>query len=468
MGNVITDEKIPNNVNLSGDRRLQRALEEWQPQFLSWWQDMGPSGFQQQDVYLRTAVSVESDGWAHFDYVKMPDYRWGIFLEPKQEGRVHGFGDFAGQPVWDEVPGEFRNLLRRLIVTQGDTEPASVEQQRLLGQTAPSLYDLRNLFQVNVEEGRHLWAMVYLLQTYFGKDGRGEAEELLARRSGDVDKPRILGAFNEPTSHWLSFFMFTMFTDRDGKYQLAALAESGFDPLARTCRFMLTEEAHHMFVGESGVQRVVKRACELMKAGDVRALGGIDLPTIQKYLNLWYTLSLDLFGGEVSSNAADAFAAGIKGRYKEDRYAEHKLIDSHFAMDVLEGGKVVPKDVPMRNALNEVLRTEYIKDCQRGVDRWNKTIKDEGGDFQLVLPSHKFHRQIGMWSTMCFTPDGALVDRATWDAARDQWLPNAADEVYVKSLMHAVTEPGKMASWIAPPLRGINGLPGEFEYVRLP
>jgi benzoyl-CoA 2,3-dioxygenase component B len=133
MTAVITDEKIPNNVNLAGDRRLQRALEEWQPHFLSWWQDMGPVGFQTKDIYLRTAVSVESDGWAHFDYVKMPDYRWGIFLEPKQEGRIHGFGDFHGQPVWDEVPGEFRNLLRRLIVTQGDTEPASVEQQRHLG-----------------------------------------------------------------------------------------------------------------------------------------------------------------------------------------------------------------------------------------------------------------------------------------------------------------------------------------------
>jgi benzoyl-CoA 2,3-dioxygenase component B len=429
---------------------------------------MGPSGFQQKDVYLRTAVSVESDGWAHFDYVKMPDYRWGIFLEPKQPDRVHGFGDFAGQPVWDEVPGEFRNLLRRLIVTQGDTEPASVEQQRLLGQTAPSLYDLRNLFQVNVEEGRHLWAMVYLLQTYFGRDGREEAEELLARRSGDADKPRILGAFNEPTSHWLSFFMFTMFTDRDGKYQLAALAESGFDPLARTCRFMLTEEAHHMFVGESGVQRVVKRACELMKQGDVRALGGVDLPTIQKYLNLWYTLSLDLFGGEVSSNAADAFAAGIKGRYKEDRYAEHKLIGSHFAMDVLEDGKVVHKDVPMRNALNEVLRTEYIKDCQRGVDRWNKTIKEEGIDFELKLPSNKFHRQIGMWSTLRFTPDGKIIDQTEFDARRGEWLPNDADEVYIKSLMHPVYERGKMANWIAAPNKGINGLPGDFEYVKLP
>ena len=470
MTTIVNDEKIPNNVNLSSDRRLQRALEAWQPGFLQWWQEMGPAGaWNAKDVYLRTAVSVGSEGWAHFDYVKMPDYRWGIFLEPKQEGRVHGFGDFQGQPVWDEVPGEFRNMLRRLIVTQGDTEPASVEQQRLLGETAPSLYDLRNLFQVNVEEGRHLWAMVYLLHTYFGRDGREEADELLARRSGDRDRPRILGAFNEPTSHWLSFFMFTMFTDRDGKYQLAALAESGFDPLARSCRFMLTEEAHHMFVGETGVQRIVKRACELMKQGhgDVRAQGGVDLPTIQKYLNLWYTLSLDLFGGEVSSNAADAFAAGLKGRYKEDKYTEHKLVDSFFAMDVLEGGKVVHKDVPMRNALNEVLRTEYIKDCQRGVDRWNKTIRDEGLDFTLVLPSHKFHRQIGMWAGSHFSPAGQPMTADAWNAQRASWLPTEDDEVYIKSLMRACYEPGKIAGWIAPPAKGINALPGDFQYVKL-
>src|SRR3954451_19086000 len=413
-------EKIPNNVDLHEDRRLQRALESWQPNFLTWWESMGPT-LPTQDVYLRTAVNVGREGWAQFGHVPMRDYRWGIFLAEREKERQVGFGEHKGEPAWQKVPGEYRADLQRLIVIQGDTEPASVEQQRDLGATAPSLYDLRNLFQVNVEEGRHLWAMVYLLHTYFGRDGREEAEELLMRRSGDAYKPRIFGAFNEPTSHWLSFFMFTMFTDRDGKYQPAPPAESGFDPLARTCRFMLTEEAHHMFVGESGVQRVAKRACELMKqdaGGDPRARGGVYLPTVQKYLNLWYSLSLDLFGGEVSSNAADAFAAGLKGRYKEDRYDEHKLVGSHFAMDVLEEGKVVHKDVAMRNALNEVLRTEYIKDCQRGVDRWNKTIRDEGISFELKLPSNKFHRQIGMWSGHHFRPDGEMLDAATWNAEK--------------------------------------------------
>src|SRR6476659_2972531 len=219
----LSDEKIPNNVHLADDKKLQRALEQWQPNFLKWWMEMGPEGFQGNDVYLRTAVSVETDGWAHFDYVKMPDYRWGIFLTPPEQDRTIGFGDHFGKPVYQEVPGEFRNMLRRIIVTQADTEPASVEQQRQLAKTAPSLLDMRNLFQVNVEEGRHLWAMVYLLHAFFGKDGREEADELLRRRAGDPDKPRILGAFNQPCHDWVSFFAFTMFTDRDGKYQLASL-----------------------------------------------------------------------------------------------------------------------------------------------------------------------------------------------------------------------------------------------------
>ncbi len=470
MSNVALNDKIPNNVNLSGDRRLQRALEKWQPQFINWWTEMGPAGFQAKDIYLRTAISVERGGWAHFDHVKMPDYRWGIFMEPQQEGRLHHFGDNMGKPVWQEVPGEFRNMLRRLIVTQGDTEPASVEQQRKLGQTAPSLYDMRNLFQVNVEEGRHLWAMVYLLHTYFGRDGREEAEEMLLRRSGDADKPRILGAFNEPTNHWLSFFMFAMFTDRDGKYQLSALSESGFDPLARTCRFMLTEEAHHLFVGETGIRRVVKRSCELKKQdpnGDVRNQGGIDLPTVQKYLNLWFSLSLDLFGGEISSNAADAFASGIKGRHKEAKYEDHVALHSETPIEVWENGELVKKAVPTRTAMNEILRTEYIADCQRGVDKWNTIIAKEGVNYTLYLPSPRFHRAIGSFSNSQFSPQGQPISANEFANSKSDWLPTDEDEQYVTSLMHPVIEPGKIANWIAAPPKGINGKPFDYEYVRL-
>ena len=151
MSSINYSEKIPNNVNLSEDRTLQRALEHWQPNYLSWWQDMGPDGSQNFDVYLRTAVSVDPQGWAQFGHVKMPDYRWGIFLNAAEQDRKIHFGDHMGENVWNDVPGEYRANLRRIIVTQGDTEPASVEQQRHLGLTAPSMYDLRNLFQINVE-----------------------------------------------------------------------------------------------------------------------------------------------------------------------------------------------------------------------------------------------------------------------------------------------------------------------------
>jgi len=464
MSNIDLEAKIPNNVSLGSDKKLQRALEEWQPNYISWWKDMGPSGFQEKDVWLRTAISVDADGWANFDYVQMPDYRWGIFLADPIADRTIGFGDNIGAPIWDVVPGEHRNTLRRLIVTQGDTEPASVEQQRLLGLTAPSLYDLRNLFQVNVEEGRHLWAMVYLLHSYFGRDGREEAEELLQRRSGNPDKPRILGAFNAPIDNWLDFFMFTMFTDRDGKYQLLALAESGFDPLSRTTRFMLTEEAHHMFVGESGVERVVARTAELVKQdpnGDARAQGGIPLEMIQKHLNLWYTLSLDLFGSEVSSNAASYFAAGLKGRAKESTYEDHKALDGTYRMSLMKDGAVVDDDVPLSNAMNEVLRDEYADDCQRGLDRWNKRLAEADIAFRFALPSKRFHRHIGLYANMPFSPEGRLLAQAEYDKNKDKWIPSEADRDYVRSVMHAVTEPGKIANWIGKPKSGIKGLPFE-------
>jgi benzoyl-CoA 2,3-dioxygenase component B len=463
-------EKIPNNVNLASDRTLQRALEHWQPKFLNWWHEMGPHDFEAADVYLRTAVGVDAQGWASYGAVKMPDYRWGIFLADQVPERTIGFGDNFGQPVWQQVPGELRSQFRRIIVTQGDTEPASVEQQHLLGHTCPSLYDLRNLFQVNVEEGRHLWAMVYLLHAYFGRDGREEAEELLARHSGDADKPRILGTFNEPVQDWLSFFMFTYFTDRDGKFQLKALAESGFDPLSRTCRFMLTEEAHHMFVGETGVGRVVKRSVEVMKEQGtddpqaVRAHGAIDLPTVQRYLNFWFTSSLDLFGSEVSSNAASSFASGIKGRPDETQYEDHVCRDATYQLETPQGAETVS----LRNAMNEVMRNAYVKDCEIGVKRWNLTIQRAGLDFRLALPSQRFRRSIGSWANVPTDPRGNVVAREEYDRRLPEWLPSDADRAFVRSLMQRVVQPGKMAAWIAPPDRGINNLPVDYEYVRLP
>ncbi|MGY6536481.1 MAG: benzoyl-CoA 2,3-epoxidase subunit BoxB [Pararhodobacter sp.] len=476
--NVSYDTLIPNNVGLSNDRRVLKALEKWHPGYINWWNDLIPDNFQKSLVYLRTAVSVDPKGWAKFDYVKMPEYRWGILLAPAVEGRTIPCGQHYGEPAWQEVPGEYRAMLRRLIVIQGDTEPASVEQQRFLGRTAPSLYDMRNLFQVNVEEGRHLWAMVYLLQKYFGADGREEADDLLRRSSGSEEAPRMLGAFNEETPDWLSFFMFTYFTDRDGKMQLESLAQSGFDPLSRTCRFMLTEEAHHMFVGETGVGRTIERTCQVMKENGIddpyeidriRALGVIDLPTIQKKLNLHYTLSLDLFGQEVSTNAANAFNAGIKGRYMEHRLDDdHKLNDATYPVwDLDADGKLIRHEVPALTAINMRLRDDYTRDAAGGVGRWNKIIEKAGVQFEMKLPHEAFNRKIGVFANKLFDPEGTMITGAEYDARVTDWLPTRADGDFIQSLMTPVREPGKFASWIAPPKVGIDNKPGDFEYVKL-
>ena len=462
------DEKIPNNVDLSTNKTLQRALEHWQPRFLDWWKDLGPAVFQNNDVYLRTATSVDREGWATFGMVRMPEYRWGIFLAEQDPNRTIGFGDNMGEPVWQVVPGEHRSTLRRLIVTQGDTEPASVEQQRALGSSAPSLYDLRNLFQVNVEEGRHLWAMVYLLHAYFGRDGREEAEGLLDRHAGDADKPRILSTFNEPINDWLSFYMFAYFTDRDGKFQLKALAESGFDPLARTCQFMLTEEAHHMFVGDTGIGRIVRRSVEVMNElhtddpQKVRAAGAIDLQTIQKYMNFWFSSALDLFGSEISSNAASYFANGLKGRPDESLYDDHRAAGD-YTLETPGGTEIVS----MRNAMNEVTRNAYIRDCENGVKRWNNIIKKAGIDFELRLPSSRFRRTVGAWANVPTDPAGSRITPEAFAAELPNWIPTPDDQTFVSSVMQPVMEPSKVAGWIAPPDRGINNLPADYEYVHV-
>jgi benzoyl-CoA 2,3-dioxygenase component B len=473
MANINYDERIPNNVDLSTNKTLQRALEHWQPRFLDWWKDLGPAVFQSNDVYLRTATSVDREGWATFGMVKMPEYRWGIFLADQDPNRTIGFGDNIGAPVWQVVPGEHRSTLRRLIVTQGDTEPASVEQQRALGMSAPSLYDLRNLFQVNVEEGRHLWAMVYLLHAYFGRDGREEAEGLLERHSGDADKPRILTTFNEPINDWLSFYMFAYFTDRDGKFQLKALAESGFDPLARTCQFMLTEEAHHMFVGDTGIGRVVRRTAEVMnelKTDDpvkIRAAGAIDLFMIQKYMNFWFSSALDLFGADVSSNAASYFATGLKGRPDESLYDDH-VAGGEYTLELPDGnGGVRTETISMRNAMNEVMRVAYIRDCENGVRRWNKILEKAGIQHELRLPSARFRRTVGSWANVPTDPAGNPISPEAFAAGLPHWIPTPEDQAFVASMMKPVLEPGKVASWIAPPDRGINNMPVDYEYVRV-
>ncbi|MEM1162794.1 MAG: benzoyl-CoA 2,3-epoxidase subunit BoxB, partial [Pseudomonadota bacterium] len=291
------------------------------------------------------------------------------------------------------------------------------------------------------------------------------------------EAPRMLGAFNESTPDWLSFFMFTYFTDRDGKMQLESLAQSGFDPLSRTTRFMLTEEAHHMFVGETGVGRIIQRTCDVMKEhciedpydiAGVRRHGVIDLPTIQKKANMHYSLSLDLFGSEVSTNAANAFNSGIKGRFQETKIEDdHQLNGATYPVSQVVDGQIQSVDMPALSAVNMRLRDDYVRDASGGVKRWNMVIKRAGIDFEIKLPHEGFHRNIGTFGGIPVDPEGTIIDQATWDAKRDDWLPSQADADYIEGLMEPCWEAGQYANWIAPPRVGIDNKPGDFEYVKL-
>ena len=382
-------ERIPNNVNLAEDRRLQRALESWQPAFLHWWGEMGPT-LPTHDVYLRTAVAVGREGWANFNRVKVPEYRWGIFLAERDPDRQIAFGQHKGEPAWQQVPGEHRSSLQRLIVVQGDTAglgraAAAARPDRAQPvRPAEPVPGQRRGRPPPVGDGV---PAARLLRPA----GRDEAEALLLRNSGSEDSPRILGAFNEETPDWLSFFMFTYFTDRDGKYQLGTLKESAFDPLSRTCEFMLKEEAHHMFVGTTGVDRVVERTAVLMRehdTDDVAPLGGIPLAVIQKYLNFHYSVSLDLFGGETSTNVANYFTAGLKGRWQEERRKDdHVLTGEVTAVEQIDGGRIVAAELPALTALNQDLRTQYIADCQTGITRWNRILASKRGHRARAAPA---------------------------------------------------------------------------------
>jgi benzoyl-CoA 2,3-dioxygenase component B len=232
-----------------------------------------------------------------------------------------------------------------------------------------------------------------------------------------------------------------------------------------------------MFVGETGIGRVVQRTCEAMKAAGiedpndiekVRKLGVIDLPTIQKKLNLHYTLSLDLFGSEVSTNAANAFNAGLKGRFRETAIQDdHKLENDVYPVLKFVNGEIKLVDEPALTALNMRLRDDYTHDCAKGIERFNKIIERTGVSFRLALPHVAFHRDIGEFKDVHATPKGVLIDDATWAKQKDNWLPSAADGDFITSLMQPVAEPGQFASWISPPKVGIDNRPGNFEYVKM-
>src|SRR3990170_2745136 len=394
---------IPNNVGLAQKPELRRSLEWFGIEFRKWWFDCGPAGIRDNEVYLRTPVGVDAGGWAQYGFVPLSQYRWGVFQAPAKPGRLALFGEVAGQPVWQALPRAHRDYVRKLLVTQGDTEP------------------------VSVEEGRHLWAMVHLLLEHIGAEARDDARELLARRSGSADNPRILDAFNNPLLDWLSYFIWCFLADRDGKYQLLSVSESAFDPLARSTQFMLTEEAHHMFIGEDGLRRVIQRTVDLMRehdTDDVAPHGGINLATIQRFFNFWAPRIYDLFGSDESPRAADAFFAGIKGRSHESNYDEHVRLEGMVTVERrAASGEFVAVQVPMKDALNGVMRQTYLHELTMLMSRWNKMLARAGIGPELRLPSQRFNRRFGVYAGGRFSPQGDRVDETVFEASPPQGVP---------------------------------------------
>jgi benzoyl-CoA 2,3-dioxygenase component B len=226
-------------------------------------------------------------------------------------------------------------------------------------------------------------------------------------------------------------------------------------------------------VGESGVSRVIQLTCEMMREHNVedpakvRALGVIDLETIQRYLNFHFSVTIDLFGADQSSNAANFYSAGLKGRFEETKLNDdHQLKNDSYKILELQGDRLVEKEVPALTSLNERLRDDYIRDSIAGIERWNRVIEKRGIPFRLKAPHKAFNRKIGTFAGVKVSPDGRVVSEAQWQANVRNWLPSDEDRAFVASLMGRVVEPGKFAHWIAPPAVGINRQPVDFEYVR--
>jgi benzoyl-CoA 2,3-dioxygenase component B len=219
------------------------------------------------------------------------------------------------------------------------------------------------------------------------------------------------------------------------------------------------------------VQRVVERTAAVMQehgTSDTFPHGAIPLNVIQKYLNFQFSVSMDLFGSEQSTNAGNYYSSGLKGRWMETRRKDdHQLLDDTREMNHVEDGAIRTKTVLMLSALNLDLRDEYVADCANGVRRWNQALEDAGLDERLILPHEGFNRRVGVYAGHHVSPSGEVLDDDTWAAQVDGWLPSEDDRRAVAALMVPQYEYGKFAGWIAPPQTGINDQPVEFDYVHL-
>ena len=333
-----------------------------------------------------------------YDLSLLGGYKFEAKLDELHSSEIE-FGDFKGQPKWQrvgQIPNQtIRDALLNLIVYQGDTEFASVEQQKNLLETAPTDYDRQALIRVNSDEMRHGWQMCYLLATYFGDSGKLEAQKLLERRAGQGN--RLLGSFNEPVNNWLDFFTYTQFVDRDGKFQLTMLSHSAFAPLAKSVTAMLKEEFFHMFTGNTGLTRIVKA-------------GKIPTPVIQRYFNKWISTSYDLFGTDRSSSAQWAYVWGLKGRYDEHEN----------------------KGEANKEELNDLARGLYMKESRELVDNLNQFIPENQP--KLTIPDLKFHRSIGRYADQPYSADGRLLSPEEYQKHLAEVLPTDEDERFLNQL----------------------------------
>ena len=330
-----------------------------------------------------------------FDPSWLGDYRFDIKFDWDTAGNSIEFGDFKGMPKWErrmQIPQQnIRDAIISMVSVQGDTEFASVEQQNLLLATAPTEYDKKSALRIMCEEQRHGWQMAYLLCTYFGEQGVREAAKLLERNA--QDGTRILGSFNAPIDHWLDFFCFTHFIDRDGKYQLKMLSTSSFKPLAASMGPMLKEESFHLGTGANGLRRIVKQ-------------GVIPCELLQKYLNKWISTGLDLFGTDDSTSAQWAYVYGVKGRYDER--------ESDIEAD--------------REHLNEASRELYFQELREEMRRISAARKE--GEPELFIPSDKFNRGIGNYAGKNYTIRGEKFEGTDeeYEAYLISVLPTEEDE----------------------------------------
>jgi benzoyl-CoA 2,3-dioxygenase component B len=326
---------------------------------------------------------------------ELKNYKFDVKLGELEVPEIE-FGHYKGQRKWPtimHIPDQrIRDALQNLIIFQGDTEFASVEQQRSLLQNAPSDYDLLSIYRVMAEEMRHGWQMSYLLVAHFGDDGKREAEKLLERRADEHE--RLLGSFNESVENWLDFFAYTQFIDRDGKYQLQMLSTSAFAPLSRSMKPMLKEESFHLGTGNNGLLRIIKAR-------------RIPTDIIQRYLNKWVSTAFDLFGTDQSSSAQWAYVWGLKGRFDERTNAQ-------------------PAE---ERKLNEHARELYRQEVSGLIERLNLHIPDD--QQKLTIPSEKFNRRIGIWKGQTFTIDGEPIEREKYKEYVASVTPTAQDRAFL-------------------------------------